>query len=279
MFQPVEGHEDNHKVLPFLKWAGGKRWLVTRHPELFPKKFNRYIEPFVGSGAVFFHLQPSKSILADINGDLIDTYRGIKEDWEGVWKQLEKFHSKHDHEFYYKTRSKTCDELIEHTARFIYLNRTCWNGLYRVNKQGVFNVPIGTKTNVVLDTDEFSQTSKLLKGAKLLAGSFKKTIDIAEKEDFLFIDPPYTANHNSNGFLKYNDKLFSWEDQEKLRDSIEAAQKRGAKILLTNANHKSVKDLYSGMGKYVVVERPSVISGKASGRKKTTELVVRMWEE
>lgn len=279
MFQTVKGDEDKRIILPFLKWAGGKRWLVTRYPELFPKKFNNYIEPFVGSGAVFFHLQPSKAILADINGDLIDAYRGIKEDWEGVWKQLEKYQSEHNQKFYYKIRSKNYDELIKHSARFIYLNRTCWNGLYRVNKQGVFNVPIGTKTSVVLDTDEFSETSKLLKGVRLLVGDYKETIGIAEKDDFLFIDPPYTANHNTNGFLKYNDKLFSWDDQVKLRNSIKDVQKRGVKILLTNANHESVRDLYSSMGDNFIVERPSVISGKASGRGKITELVVRMWEE
>lgn len=263
-------------IHPFLKWAGGKRWLVLKHSELFPNKFDRYIEPFVGSGAVYFYLKPKKAILADINKELIESYRAIKNDWQAVWKELKTYQKKHSSEFYYITRSKEYDDLFKKAARFIYLNRTCWNGLYRVNKRGVFNVPIGTKTSVVLDTDDFFEVSKLLKGAKLFVSDFEKIIDKAEKGDFLFIDPPYTVKHNLNGFIKYNDKLFSWEDQIVLRDLVQDARKRGVKILLTNANHESIKKLYRGFGQCFSIERPSVISGKVSGRGCFNELIVKV---
>lgn len=267
---------ENPIVLPFLKWAGGKRWLVAQHPELFSRKFERYVEPFVGSGAVYFYLQPRKALLADINSELIDSYRAIKKDREAVWNILKKYQNQHNPEFYYKIRSKSFSDLPKRAARFIYLNRTCWNGLYRVNRQGIFNVPIGTKTTVTRETDNFDQVSKLLKGTRLHVWNFVKTIEASEKGDFLFIDPPYTVKHNLNGFVKYNDKLFSWEDQEKLCNVIKKAKKRGVNMLITNANHESVRKLYSGLGESFVLKRASVISGKVSGRGQYTELVIRL---
>ena len=152
----------NTVVLPFLKWAGGKRWL-THHRDLgiFPDKYETYIEPFVGSGAIFFHLRPQKAILSDINKLLIDTYQAIKDDWRLVRKYLKQHHEKHSKRYYYKMREAKLLSRYQKAARFIYLNRTCWNGLYRVNTDGKFNVPIGTKSNVILDSDDFFSVSWL----------------------------------------------------------------------------------------------------------------------
>jgi len=150
------------KIEPFLKWAGGKRWFAQGHHHLLPGNFNRYIEPFLGGGAIFFKLQPSRGVLADINGDLINVYRVIRDNWGDLIERLVDHQRKHSEEYYYKVRASACLDLIDQAAKFIYLNRTCWNGLYRVNLKGEFNVPKGTKSSVILDTDDFHAISALL---------------------------------------------------------------------------------------------------------------------
>lgn len=208
-------------MVPFLKWAGGKRWFISQFPGFFPKKYNRYIEPFLGSGAVYFSLQPASAILADANINLISTYRAIKDDPEGVVRELEKHHGNHSSEYYYNIRDAEVPSAPEKmAARFIYLNRTCWNGLYRVNLHGKFNVPIGTKSKVIMPGDDFKGVSDLLSSAELKDCDFEDVISMAEKDDFVFVDPPYTVKHNDNGFIKYNENLFRWDDQVRLRDSL-----------------------------------------------------------
>jgi DNA adenine methylase len=261
--------------VPFLKWAGGKRWLVSEHASLFPSSYRTYFEPFLGSGASYFHLRPSQAVLSDANSDLINAYRVIRSDWKQVSDRLNFHHKKHCKEHYYSIRSQSFDDPIEKAAQLIYLNRTCWNGLYRVNLKGKFNVPIGTKTNVVLDTDNFEKISKLLQGASIKNEDFETVISLAGKGDFIFVDPPYTVRHNFNGFVKYNEKLFSWEDQVRLRDCVRGAIKRGAKVLLTNADHEDVRDLYSGMGTMISLDRLSVISGSNAARGTYSELVIK----
>lgn len=263
------------QAAPFLKWAGGKRWLVN-YSELFPKKYDRYIEPFLGSGAVFFHLKPSKALLSDLNRELIATYRSVKKNSAEIEKKLSLHQRKHTTAYYYKIRSSLFDDPIDKAAQFIYLNRTCWNGLYRVNVEGTFNVPIGTKSKVILDTDNWPLVSEALQKATLYARDFEKTVDAAEKGDFLFIDPPYTVKDCNDGFVKYNNQSFSWADQVRLKDAAVSAHKRGAKIMLTNIDHPSIKKLYSGVGKAVTLDRASVISGSANGRGRYSELVIRM---
>ena len=198
----------------FLKWAGGKRWLAPRIRKLIPQTYNRYIEPFLGSGATFFALEPKESkSLSDINVDLINSYVAVRDHWHRVQRLLEVHHASHDEEYYYLVRDTRFRGPVQRAAQFIYLNRTCWNGLYRVNLRGRFNVPIGTKSAVVMDTDDFEWTSSLLETAILSCCDFESTIDLASKNDFIFVDPPYTVRHNMNGFIKYNEKLFSWADQ------------------------------------------------------------------
>lgn len=264
-------------VLPFLKWAGGKRWLVRDHPEIFPKEFNTYIEPFLGSGSVFFHLKPKSALLSDTNRELITTYRALRNRNRKVEALLKEYHEQHSEEFYYLMREQAPKSPEEVAARMIYLNRTCWNGLYRVNLSGKFNVPKGTKTSVILDTDDFGATARLLRRSVITHSDFEAVIDAAQKDDFVFVDPPYTVKHNLNGFVKYNEKLFSWDDQVRLKLSIDRATERGAKVLITNANHESIIDLYKDYLSHSTLSRSSILSGKSEFRGKFSELAIKCW--
>ncbi len=268
-------NNDNQILVPFLKWAGGKRWLVADHINLFPKQYNRYIEPFLGSAAAFFALQPKKAILSDINNELINTYIAIRSNAKRVEQLLTIHQQKHSQKYYYAVRQTKPKGLFQQAARFIYLNRTCWNGLYRVNLDGKFNVPIGTKTNVLLDSDNFSVVAECLNKAKLLCRDFEEVVNLAAEGDLIFVDPPYTVKHNYNGFVKYNEKLFCWNDQIRLRDSLVRARKRGAFVVVTNANHPSVRELYRGRFELITLARSSVIAASSERRGRYTELIIR----
>lgn len=267
--------ETSSKLYPFLKWPGGKKWFVQRYSHLLPIKFNRYIEPFLGGGAVFFHLQPKRAILADINSEVIDAYEGIKSNWQSIKRSLQYHQRSHSHDHYYTTRDKDHTQLLQRASRMIYLNRTCFNGIYRVNLRGKFNVPIGTKTKIILESDDFESASKLLQNAELNACDFAQTIHKARKNDFIFVDPPYTVRHNLNGFVKYNENLFSWEDQERLAEALIIVKEKGAKIVLTNANHVSIRKLYQNRGfNLETVTRYSSIAADSKSRKQFEELVI-----
>lgn len=258
---------------PFLKWAGGKRWLVSGYSHLFPRDSGRYIEPFLGSAAVFFHINPASAILSDSNPDLINTYIVIRENWELLETALERHQDRHCESHYYSVRSKIPTNLIARAARFLYLNRTCWNGLYRENRAGQFNVPIGTKDTVLLDTDDFYAASIRLNSAELVCCDFEETIDRAEPNDFLFVDPPYTVKHNINGFVKYNQKIFNWDDQVRLRNALIRARKRDVLIMVTNANHESIQDLYRGFSQQAIFRR-STIAANSANRGQAEELLI-----
>lgn len=259
-------------AVPFLKWAGGKRWFVEYYHELLPKNYNRYIEPFLGSGAVFFDLEPREGIISDINRPLIDTYLAIRENWRAVLGHLKTYATNHSKDYYYLIRENIPRSRYAKAARFIYLNRTCWNGLYRVNKSGMFNVPIGTKTNVILSTDNFEQIANILQRSEIIHSDFEETIDRAREGDFLFIDPPYTVQHN-NSFVKYNEKMFCWQDQIRLRNAVIRAINRKVKLILTNANHPSILGLYANFNIHIVT-RASVIAASNQNRGKYEEIVV-----
>jgi DNA adenine methylase len=256
---------------PFLKWAGGKRWLLNNSSLHLPIEYNKYFEPFLGSGALFFFLMPKMAHLSDINNGLIELYEIIKDQPEDLAKLIMVHHKNHSKDYYYKVRKIVPDCRLERAARLLYLNRTCWNGLYRVNYKGQFNVPIGTKTSVVLATDDFSSISEALKTTKLVCSDFEKTIDLTMEGDFLFVDPPYTVQHNNNKFIKYNEKLFSWDDQERLRNALLRAKDRKVQIIVTNADHPSIKNLYKKVGQYHQLSRQSVLAGNSDKRGSTTE--------
>jgi len=262
-------------MTPFLKWAGGKRWLVSRHADWLRAGAKKYIEPFLGSGAVFFHLQPRSAFLSDLNGELICTYRALRETPDAVFKHLKKHQRLHSHDHYYRVRKSVPRTDATRAAKFIYLNRTCFNGLYRVNLQGVFNVPIGTKEKVLLPSDDFLRVSRILQGANLKTCDFTESLAHAGEGDFVYIDPPYTVKHNSNNFLKYNEQIFSWADQKRLHTALAEAATRGASILISNADHQCIHELYSAKcWTHLTVSRFSHLASSAQFRRGTTETVI-----
>ncbi len=256
---------------PFLKWAGGKRWLANSNQLPRPVTFERYIEPFLGGAAIFFHLRPEQSILSDINSELIELYCVIRDHPDDLMGLMRIHHDAHCHEYYYEVRASIPEAPIERAARTMYLNRTCWNGLYRVNLKGVFNVPIGTKSTVVFAHDDFTGISERLRAAEIRCCDFEETVSDAQQGDFLFVDPPYTVRHNMNGFIKYNENLFSWNDQIRLRDAVAGAIERGVAVVVTNADHDSVRELYENVCDYRSVARASVLASETGRRGKTTE--------
>ena len=273
--------EKKHMTIePFLKWAGGKRWLLKKQEQIIPDFYSRYVEPFLGSGAVFFSLpEDQQFLISDVNTELIECYLAVCNNWQEVSDLLLFHHDQHSKEYYYKVRAQTPTSQEEIAARFIYLNRTCWNGLYRVNLAGKFNVPIGTKTRVFLETDNFEQVSKRLRNGQIVCQDFAATIDQADHGDFLFVDPPYTVKHNLNGFIKYNEKIFNWDDQVRLRDALVRAVERGALVTVTNADHECIHELYQKHGSLTSINRNSVIAGSSNHRSKTSEAIIRMgWE-
>jgi DNA adenine methylase len=266
--------EEAQTIVPPLKWAGGKRWFAARHMALVPSSFGTYLEPFFGSGALFFALAPKKAVLSDLNAELMNLYRVMRDDPDLLRAHMRKHQRMHSLEYYYQLRDFSPRTRTTRAARTLYLNRTCWNGLYRVNKMGEFNVPIGTKTSVLLETDDFHSISGVLKNCKLLVCDFEKTINLAVKGDLVFADPPYTVSHNSNGFIKYNERIFSWGDQERLAACVKRAVDRGVKVIVTNASHKSIHKLYRDFER-IVVGRSGVIAGNATARGNYDEVVIR----
>lgn len=261
-------------IAPFLRWAGGKRWLTASYFQYFPKKFGRYYEPFLGSGAVFFRLAPNRATLSDANSELIHCFQGVRDAWESVERILRTHHTRHSPTYYESVRKSKPRNLDTRSARFIYLNRTCWNALYRVNLKGEFNVPIGTKSNVILDSDNFESIALQLKGVTLSASDFEKVVNRARSGDFVFADPPYTVKHNLNGFVKYNEKIFRWDDQIRLSECLRRAADRGVLVLTTNANHPSIVELYKDHFSVTPVIRRSVIAARSEYRGYFDELII-----
>jgi DNA adenine methylase len=259
---------------PFLKWAGGKRWLFDSGQFSFPAYPGRYIEPFLGGGAAFFSTRPSNAILSDANMRLIELYSAIRDELADFEQFLRAHASAHSKEYYYEMRDRVFNTRPARAAQFLYLNRTCWNGLYRENLKGKFNVPIGTKQTVIFEADNFAEWSDALRDTRIECRDFEDAIDEARSGDFVFVDPPYTVRHNMNGFVKYNQNIFAWDDQVRLRDALKRASARGAMFALTNADHESVRELYSGFGRHQQLTRHSVIAAKSAHRSRSTELLI-----
>lgn len=267
----------NKKINPFLRWAGGKTWLLPEIDTFLPSKFENYHEPFLGGGSIFIYLKSKgfiqkKSYLSDINSELIKAYQVLKSNHEELFKKLKQF--KNEEDFYYEIRAKKPKNKIDKAARFIYLNRTSFNGIYRVNQKGEYNVPFGHKSyKDLFDFENMKRVKKLMKNAFFKTCSFEKTLGRINENDLVFIDPPYTVAHGNNGFIKYNQKLFSWEDQEMLSWFIGEIKEKGAHFILTNADHESIKNLFGKHSEPEVLNRASVIGGTKSSRGETTELI------
>jgi DNA adenine methylase len=253
-------------VQPLLKWAGGKQWLAPAAPSLAPPAWaGRYYEPFVGGAAFFFALEPGRATLSDRNEELIRTYRALRSDTGGVIRLLSGYRFESD--FYYRMRSRTPVSERAVAARFIFLNRTCWNGLYRTNLDGRFNTPFGRfiYPPTICDTSRLQLAARLLRRPRLRTGDFETVTAKASSGDFVYFDPPYITGHQNNGFLKYNAQLFSWADQERLATVAVRLATSGVNVLVSNADHPAVLALYKGLYYYRAVRR-SLIAGSLEAR-------------
>ncbi len=265
---------DSSYIKPFLRWAGGKSWLIKHLNNIIgDQKFNNYHEPFLGGGAVFFYLNHTgMSFLSDLNSELISTYIAVKETPDSVISYLQKYKNTSDD--YYRIRNSNPTILPEIAARFIYLNQTSFNGLYRVNAKGEYNVPYGNRQKKFLEENKIWAASKKLQNAILKVGDFENVINNVVENDLVFLDPPYTVSHNHNGFIKYNKNLFSLEDQYRLRLLIDAIKEKGAYYILTNAAHKTILDIfYHEKDKYYELSRASLIGGEKATRGQIQEYI------
>lgn len=263
------------KNVPFLKWPGGKRWLISQLIKIIPNDYNGYYEPFLGGGSVFFAIKPNNATISDINSELINLYIVMRDNPQELKDRMCIHNRLHNKDYYYQTRSAYPSDSIDQAARFLYLNRTCYNGMYRVNRQGQFNVPIGTKNNCVYDIDLFDNYSHVLRGARIFESDFSPVIHAAKEKDLIFADPPYTIRKSTANFIKYNENLFTWNDQVRLHGDLLKAKERGVRIIHTNINCNEIREMYLGSEFYVSeLSRHSCISGRTSGRNVVTELLI-----
>ncbi|WP_462218952.1 DNA adenine methylase [Ferruginibacter sp.] len=258
-----------------IRWAGGKQWLTKSINEFIPKYYNNYHEPFLGGAAMFLFLkQPKKSFISDRNEELINFYIQVRDNLKLLLKELKSY--KNDEEYYYTIRSRLCDNDVKRAARFYYLNKTGFNGIYRVNKGGIYNVPYGNRDlEKLFNIKEFQcLQKKLLNDVVINSNDFELSMKNVKKGDLVFLDPPYTVAHNNNGFIEYNQTIFSWVDQERLCEVIKKIDNKKAYFILTNAVHDSIFKLYKNVGKKFEIERHSTISGHVKNRKKVSELII-----
>ncbi len=264
---------------PFLKWVGGKTVLLPEILPRLPKKIGTYYEPFLGGGAVFFALAAEKrfvrAILSDSNAELMNTYGAVAWEVEAVIKRLEEHVYEKSH--YYAVRASAPRSLPTRAARFIYLNRTCFNGLYRVNKSGQFNVPFGRYTNPTICDEEnlraVSEALRVLGFINLVADNFETAVLGAKAGDAVYFDPPYVPASDTANFTAYTKSGFGPEEQTRLRDVAKDLVYRGAHVLLSNSDTPFVRKLYKGF-KIETVEAPRRVNSKGGKRGNVGELLI-----
>jgi DNA adenine methylase len=260
---------------PFLKWPGGKRWAAFEISELVRQKLNgTYYEPFLGSAAVYFWLRPVNSVLSDINKDLINTYLVVRDQLDKLIEQLKSIPI--SRRAYYCLRSSSPADSVERAARFLYLNRTSFSGLYRVNSAGEFNVPYGggeRTPRALLKSQILPHAASALEKANIKCCDFEEILKSATRGDVVYCDPTYTVTHDNNGFVRYNEKNFSWADQERLANAAISASRRGASVIVSNAHHPSVRKLYPH-GRFITLRRQSTLSADASRRGPVKEFLI-----
>lgn len=252
---------------PLLRWAGGKRWLLRELSELTREhNWSAYHEPFLGGASIFLGLPTAPaSFLSDSNEALIETYAQVRDHPGELAERLDTYVNTREH--YYATRAEVPKNPVDRAARFIYLNHTSFNGIYRVNLQGTYNVPYGERKQVrIPDEVHLREVSARLKLANLSVGDFADVISNVHAGDLVFLDPPYTVAHNANGFVKYNQKLFSFDDQVRLSAVIDEIRSVGAHYILTNAAHESIATLFEKGDRRLDTKRKNAVGGKSASR-------------
>jgi DNA adenine methylase len=257
---------------PFLRWPGGKRWLAPLlEPRISKLRVERYIEPFLGGGALFFYFGFADAILSDINSDLVNVYRQVKKDVAPLIAGLKCLAV--DRETYEKVRLQREGGARQRAIRLLYLNRTSFSGIYRLNKNGEFNVPYGggeRSPEVLWRNNLLEQASRLLKNVRLACCDFEKVMKKAGKGDLIYCDPTYTVMHNSNGFRRYNERNFSWNDQVRLAAACHELAEKGACLVISNAFHRDIAALYQGF-EWLQVQRYSRVCPNPEFRTQTRE--------
>lgn len=253
---------------PFVKWAGGKRQLLDRIKARLPKHFNGYMEPFVGGGAVYFGLQPEKAIINDINESLINAYRQIQispEEFVNVISEHDRKIADAGKEYYYKVRELYNDKLMraeydmELAVLFVFLNKHCFNGLYRVNGSGLFNVPYNNSVKESCSRENILAVSRSLQKVYIKSGDFQDACELAKKDDFIFLDSPY-APLNPTSFNSYTKEGFDIESHKRVAVVFRELTKRGCYCMLTNHNTELINELYADFNKTVVDVRRMINS-------------------
>jgi DNA adenine methylase len=274
--------EKTEKASPFLKWVGGKGQLLKDFVQLFPDKFNNFIEPFVGGGAVFFYLYSNgllnekKAVLIDSNSELINAYKTIKDEikLKVIIKALLNGKYLNNEKTFYEIRKEEPTNDANRAARIIYLNKTCFNGLYRVNSRGKFNVPFGRYNNpLICDLENLKAVNKSLENTELINGDFTDTLKCVAKNDFVYFDPPYQPINKTSSFTGYTKNSFNEKDQERLSAVFKKLDKLGCKIMLSNSDVNFIRDLYKGY-RIEVVKAKRMINCKAAKRGAINELVI-----
>jgi DNA adenine methylase len=262
---------------PFLKWAGGKSKLIKQYLTHLPSEntYKNYYEPFLGGGAIFFHLQPSNAILTDINAELITTYRCVRDRLQELIHLLKEHESKHSRDYYYSVRANPVQTDLEKAARLIYLNKTCFNGLYRVNSQGKFNVPLGKYKNPnICPEDLLIAASKALCQAEIKQANFTEILNYAtNSDDFVYFDPPYYPISETSYFTSYTNYSFKESQQIQLRDICLTLSERGVKVMLSNSDCEFIRNLYSGFNIHTI-SAARAINSHAKKRGKINEILV-----
>lgn len=269
---------------PVVKWAGGKRQILDKIKSYMPEEFNNYFEPFIGGGALLFELAPENATINDVNQELLAIYTSLKDDnlYKLMLEELDKHEKNHSEEYYLNVREFDRDPRFEleplwkRAARAIYLNKACFNGLYRVNSKGYFNVPSGKKDKVVTyNKENMEDIHKYFMNSTItiLNGDFVEAVRNAKKGDFVYFDPPYDSLDDKESFTAYSKFDFTKEDQKRLADCFSELSNRGVKCMLSNHNTKNIRSLYSNFNIYVI-EAKRMINSKATGRGPVEEVII-----
>lgn len=273
-------------VPTFVKWAGGKTQLLSQFEPFIPNDFNSYVEPFIGSGAMFFcmkkNFEPDNIIISDNNEELINVYKTVQNDLEELLVLLQGHKNNHSKEYYYKIRSTLVEDLsqLERAARFLYLNKTCFNGLYRVNSKGLFNVPIGSYKNPnIVNEKNLREANELLNGVTIKLQPFENSLEDVKRGDFVYFDPPYYPLSKTANFTSYTKNAFLDEEQNKLADVYHKMDQLNCKLMLSNSDTPFIHNLYSDNGYRVEkVQARRMINSNASKRGAIDEVLVMNYE-
>lgn len=287
----VKNNNIHYDVHPFVKWAGGKTQILNELIKYIPSKYNTYYEPFVGGGALLFDLQPNRFVINDYNNELMSIYSCFlnKNLYQNLITELKKHEANHSEEYYYQIRNLDRNEetynklkIYEKAARTIYLNKACFNGLYRVNSKGYFNVPSGKKNKVkCFDEDNFNELYKFFnkhKNSKILSTDYAIALKTASKGDFVYFDPPYDTLENKNSFTSYNKEEFGKEEQARLASVYKELSNKGVYVMLSNHNTEYIRELYKDFNIHVIHAK-RMINSKGSDRNGVEEVIITNYEK